>query len=66
MTRAIGMMGMGGLFLLISPKLRDSLMGGLASGIIGMDKYSPYSYVGLVALTLVALMFYVSRASAPR
>ena len=47
------MLGFGGLFLMISPKLRDAALECIASGVDSIVKYSPWSYIGAVAGLLV-------------
>lgn len=46
MARFISVLGMGGGFLMISPKLREGL--GHVMGIVtdSMNQYSPFSYIG--------------------
>jgi hypothetical protein len=53
MLRVCGMFGMGILFMLISPKLRQNVFDGLNSGVNGMEAHSPYSYVGLGVAVLI-------------
>jgi len=57
---------MGGGFLLISPNLRETLMGGLANGLRTMDQNSPWSWVGAGVVTIAFLMVYLYRAAQPR
>jgi hypothetical protein len=55
MLRAVGMFGLGGIFLAISPKFRMSVYGGLESGVNSMEANAPYSYVGAgVAVLIIA------------
>jgi hypothetical protein len=53
-------------FLIISPGLRETVLKGFAEAADGLDKYSPYSYVGLALALLCCLVAVFSRASAPR
>ena len=66
MLRALGCLGLGGGFLLISPEFREALTGGLDNGLRKMDQNSPWSYVGAGVLTLFVLMVYLYRAAQPR
>jgi hypothetical protein len=58
MLRALGLFGLAGLFLTISPQLRYQLGDGVARGVAFLDAHSPYSYIatGLAFLGVVALM----------
>jgi uncharacterized membrane protein YdcZ (DUF606 family) len=57
---------MAGVFLIISPGLRGTLLDGFTQAAVGLDKYSPYSYIG-VALALVGgLMTAFAKGSAAR
>ena len=57
MIKLLPVFGFGALFLLISPKLRDVAMEGIAWGVGGIVKYSPWSYIGAVAgLVLFAMI----------
>jgi hypothetical protein len=66
MLRALGIFGLLGGFLIISPAFRETLMGDLASGLDRMAQNSPWSYVGAGVLTLVLLMVYMYRTAQPR
>ena len=66
MTRAISLFGFAGVFLAISPKLRESLAESFETGARGLDRNGPWSYVGVCVLILLAFLFFMSRASAPR
>jgi hypothetical protein len=66
MVRALGMLGLAGGFLLISPKLRFSIIDGLSEASLGLERHSPYSYVVLGVAVLGGLLIYWSKASAPR
>ena len=66
MVRAFAMFGLGGIFLLISPKLRGSVQEAIGSVYLGMQLYAPLSYVafGLLVLALLLTAFY--RGAQPR
>jgi hypothetical protein len=66
MVRAFAMFGLGGIFLLISPKLRDSVQLAIGSLYTGMQVYAPFSYVafGLLVIGAVVTSFY--RGAQPR
>ena len=66
MVRAISLLGMGGVFLMISPKLRWTLTGGMESVAHQMELTAPYSYIGGGALLLVVLVFSMYRGAQPR
>jgi hypothetical protein len=66
MFRALGTFGLGVIFLVISPALRDSLMGDLNSLEHTAQVYSPFSYVIIGLGILGILMFCLHRASQPR
>lgn len=59
-------MGMASTFLIISPKLRVSLLGIYTQTGVSMDTYSPYSYIGLGVAVLGVLMILLHNASQPR
>ena len=55
MARLIGIFGMGGGFLMLSPKLRELLGHGI-DGVAGaMNDYSPFSYIA-AAIGIFALL----------
>ena len=60
MLRAISIFGLGGLFFLISPKLRGEVWGTLDKGVTTMDLYAPYSYIagGLLLFFMLIVSFY--------
>jgi hypothetical protein len=66
MLRAFALSGMAGGFLLISPKFRGSVWEGVSTAVVGLEQYSPFSYVGLVAVILFGFLFFLRAASAPR
>lgn len=59
MARLISIVGMGGGFLMISPKLREGLGQVLDVSARGMNGYSPFSYiaaaVGIFALLTLSM-----------
>ena len=57
---------MGGVFLLISPKLRGNLNQSLESATHQMELYAPYSYIGGVLVLIAVLMFSMYRGAQPR
>lgn len=61
-----GLVGLGGGFLMISPPLRESLMDVAGRGQQIVQAYQPFSYVGLGAVLIVALGFYMYRCAQPR
>ena len=61
-----GLVGLGGGFLLISPQLRESLVDLAGRGQLVMSTYEPYSYIGLGAIFIVALGWYMYRCAQPR
>jgi hypothetical protein len=66
MVRAISFIGFGGGFLMISPKLRDTVYGTVNSGVAGMEAYAPYSYVGAGMLLVIAFGVSLYRGAQPR
>ena len=66
MFRAISLMAMTAVFLLISPSLRNWILGGYRQAGVTMDNNSPFSYIGL-ALTLAGLLvLFLYKATQPR
>lgn len=59
------MLGLGGGFLMISPKLRQDLTNGLGSVTHQMELYAPYSYIGGVVVVLMALAISLYRGAQP-
>ena len=58
-------MGMAGLFLTISPKLRDHVVGGFTQASTGLEAYSPFSYIALAVAILGGLLI-VIKPNQPR
>ena len=57
MIRAIGMFGLGGIFLVISPSLRMQVFTTLGKGVSFMTFYAPYTYIVggiLVFISMIA------------
>jgi hypothetical protein len=59
------MFGLGGGFLMISPKLRQDLTNGIGSVSHQMELYAPYSYVLGVLLVLTVLAVSLYRGAQP-
>jgi hypothetical protein len=66
MFRAIGIFGLGILFLVISAELRATVMNGIDSVSKAIQVYSPFSYVGIGLAVLGGLMICLHKASQPR
>jgi len=66
LTRALGFLGMAGLFLTISPKIRQTVLDGIGFVNHQFELYAPYSYIGGVVLVLLALMMSFSRGAQPQ
>ena len=66
MTRILAIFGLAIVFLTISPKLRDAVIGILAGGVHGMEFYAPYSYVALALVAVGSFLVSVNRGSQPR
>jgi hypothetical protein len=58
-------MGMGGTFLMISPGLRGTVSMGLGSFTDSMARNAPWSYIGGVAVILLALFVSMYRGAQP-
>jgi hypothetical protein len=66
MLRFFGMFGLAMLFLMISPKLRGSLLEDYHTIQKTVELYSPASYIGIGVLILAGLMYGLYRSSQPR
>jgi hypothetical protein len=66
MARALGIFGFTGGFLVISPALRQTLVEASSSGLAFIHNYSPYSYIGLVAVGMGAVALTLVSGSSPR
>jgi hypothetical protein len=60
------MFGLAGLFLSISPKLRDTVQDCIGGMYMGMQMYAPYSYAGGVLAVIGAVIIAFNRSSAAR
>ena len=63
LLRVLSMFGLALIFLLISPTLRLRISDGLTSCASQMELYAPYSYVGLVAVILLAFIISLNRGT---
>jgi hypothetical protein len=66
MLRGFSIFGLGGGFLMISPKLRMSVQSGLDSGLFALQLHAPWSYCGLVLMFLVFVAVTLYRGAQPR
>jgi hypothetical protein len=66
MLRALGMFGLGGIFLIISPELRGTVRGLIEAAGKLLDVYSPLSYVGVALALFLGAMFWVHRSAQAR
>jgi hypothetical protein len=66
MLRVISWFGFGGIFLAISPNLRQTVYGALDSGVTGMETYAPFSYVGAGLMLLLLMGVSLYRGAQPR
>jgi hypothetical protein len=66
MLRAASMLGLGGVFLMISPKLRMDVWGAMGAGVSAMDSYSPYSYVAGGILVFFTMVFAFNKGAQAR
>jgi len=66
MLKAFSLLGMTSGFLVISPGLRGAVMNGFALAAAELDKYSPYSYVGVAFALLGGLILAFLKGSAAR
>ena len=66
MFRAISLMSMAIVFLMISPSLRSSLLGGYKQAGITMDAHSPFSYMALGFAVLGLLILFLYKSAQPR
>ena len=64
MLRAFSLLGMTGGFLVISPGMRGSVLDAFAAAAAGLDKYSPYSYIGVSFALRGGLVLAFSKGSA--
>ncbi|HLH18091.1 MAG TPA: hypothetical protein VKX45_12780 [Bryobacteraceae bacterium] len=66
MFRALGMFGLAGAFLLISPELRASVWDTIDAAGKLLESHSPLSYVGVGIAILAGAMYWVYRSAQPR
>ncbi len=66
MVRAVALTGLAFGFLGISPKLRETVWGGVADAAGMLDAYSPVSYLAPAGLLLFGFLAYLRAASVPR
>jgi hypothetical protein len=66
MARVFAWFAMAGGFLVISPKLRDTIMAGFAQANSGLEQYSPYSYIGVAVGVLALAVMWFSKSSPNR
>ena len=66
MLRVLGSFGLGIIFLVISPALRESVMRGIDATGKWIQIYSPFSYVGIALAILCVLMVCLYQAAQPR
>jgi uncharacterized membrane protein (DUF106 family) len=66
MLRALGIGGLGGLFLLISPKLRETVQESIGGVYMVVQSYAPFSYVLGVLLVITAMIVSFNQGSKPR
>jgi hypothetical protein len=60
MLRAFSMFSLAGVFLAISPRLRDQVYDGIGAGVSAMETHAPYSYIagGILLLLTMVYSFY--------
>jgi len=66
MARALGLFGMTGGFLAISPQLRQTLADGAMSSLGLVQQYSPYSYIAVVLAVFGGVSAVLVSGSSPR
>ena len=66
MVRAISLFGLTALFLLVSPALRQDVLGVINKCVLAMQSYAPFSYVLGVILVLVSMVVAFNRGSRAR
>ena len=64
MLRAFSLLGMTSGFLVISPGMRGSVLDAFAVAAAELDRYSPYSYIGVAFALLGGLMLAFLKGSA--
>ena len=66
MTRALGILGFGAGFLLISPPLRRIVMDAASNSAVLLHQYSPYSYAAVVLVVCGGFGLTLVSGSSPR
>jgi len=66
MLRIMGTIGLGILFVLISPALRETIVEEAQACQVAMANNSPGSYIALGVAILLGMMFALHRAAQPR
>ena len=66
LMRGFSLCGLGGGFLMISPKLRQDVTQAFGSVAHHMELYAPYSYIGGVAVLFLALAVSLYRGAQAR
>ena len=66
MIRAIGLLGLTGGFIMLSPNFRGALVDAFQQGVVSMDQHSPYSYVIAAIAAIGGFMVFVYKSSQPR
>ena len=66
MLRALSICGLGGVFLVISPSLRESVQAAIGAVYMGVQSFAPYSYILGILLIIVALITSFNKGSQPR
>ena len=64
--RVIGFFGLGVIFLVISPNIRQTLLGAIGAIDHAFEVYAPYSYVAGVLTVLLILIMSFHRGAQPR
>jgi hypothetical protein len=66
MVRAFSIFGLGGIFLAISPKLREQSWAAIGAIVTAMEVYAPYSYVAGVLLVFFSMVVAFNRGARVR
>ena len=66
MARALGVFGMTGGFLAISPQLRQTVTDGALNSMSLVQQYSPYSYIAVVLAVFGGVSLMLVSGSSPR
>jgi len=65
-TRVMGCIGLGALFLVISPTIRQTVLDAIGAIDHEFEVYAPYSYVAGMVMVLLILMMSFHRGAQPR